>query len=110
MSSYREMRMFVIFDLPTLTKDDRKVYSKFRDNILEDGFIMIQYSVYSRYCRNDTEYLKILRRIKNYSPRDTGNIRIFKVTEKQYENMTVFSNCIKSDEKLLSTSPLVVID
>ena len=104
------MRMFVIFDLPTLTKEQRKIYTTFRDNILKDGFIMVQFSVYSRFCRNDTEYLKMLRRIKVYAPRNIGNIRVFKVTEKQYQNMITFSGDLKSDEKLLSANPLVVIE
>ena len=104
------MRMFVIFDLPTLTKEQRKIYTTFRDNILKDGFIMVQFSVYSRFCRNDTEYLKMLRRIKVYAPRNIGNIRVFKVTEKQYQNMITFSGDLKSDEKLLSANPLLVIE
>lgn len=104
------MRMLVIFDLPTLTKDQRKIYADFRNNILKDGFIMIQYSVYSRFCRNDTEYLKLLRRIKVYAPKDIGDIRVIKVTERQYEKMTIFSKAQKSDEKLLSSSPLVIIE
>ncbi len=102
--------MFVIFDLPTLTKEQRKIYTTFRDNILKDGFIMVQFSVYSRFCRNDTEYLKMLRRIKVYAPRNIGNIRVFKVTEKQYQNMITFSGDLKSDEKLLSANPLLVIE
>ena len=104
------MRMFVIFDLPTLTKEQKKTYSTFRDNILKDGFIMVQYSVYSRFCRNDTEYLKLLRRIKTYAPRDIGEVRVLRVTERQYNNMIIFSNSIKQDEKLLSASPLVIIE
>lgn len=102
--------MMVIFDLPTLTKEQRRTYTEFRDNILRDGFIMIQYSVYSRFCRNDTEYLKLLRRIKTYAPRDIGEIRVFKITEKQYQNMTIFSSTQKADEKLLSSNPLVIIE
>ena len=104
------MRMMVIFDLPTLTKEQRRTYTEFRDNILRDGFIMIQYSVYSRFCRNDTEYLKLLRRIKTYAPRYIGEIRVFKITEKQYQNMTIFSSTQKADEKLLSSNPLVIIE
>ena len=104
------MRMFVIFDLPTITKEDKKIYAKFRNDIMNDGFIMIQFSVYSRFCRNDTEYLKILRRIKTYTPKEHGEVRVFKVTEKQYENMFVFSNQRKPDEKLLSSKPLVIIE
>lgn len=104
------MRMFVIFDMPTLTKEDLKIYTNFRRNIINDGFIMIQLSVYSRFCRNDTEYRKMIRRIKSYVPKFHGKIRVFALTEKQYDKMLIFSSSKKSDEELLSINPLVVIE
>ena len=110
MSQYREMRAFVIFDLPTTTKNDIKVYNNFRKNLLKDGFLMMQYSSYSRFCRNDTEYHKVLRRIKVYTPRNVGNIRIFHITERQYQKMVIYSSENISDDKLLGANPLVVIE
>ena len=44
----RFMRMIVFFDLPVTTKKDRKAYTDFRKFLIRDGFIMLQYSVYSR--------------------------------------------------------------
>jgi CRISPR-associated protein Cas2 len=32
------MWVLVFFDLPTETKKDRKIYSKFRKDLLQDGF------------------------------------------------------------------------
>ncbi len=92
MSQYREMRMFVIFDLPTTTKEDLRIYNRFRKNIINEGFIMVQFSVYSRFCRNDSEYLKFVRRIKTIAPEKHGNIRIFGMTERQYEKMHLISS------------------
>lgn len=109
MSQFREMRMFVIFDLPTKTKEDIRIYNKFRRSIKKEGFIMIQYSVYCRFCRNDTEYSKYLRRVKTLAPQNHGSIRIFQLTEKQYKKMHVISKRKKSDEELLSIESLVVI-
>ena len=40
-----------MFDMPTITNEDKKNYTKFRDNLIDDGFIMIQYSVYVRICK-----------------------------------------------------------
>ena len=45
--SYRFMRIIVFFDLPTETALDRKNYTKFRKFLIKDGFIMLQYSVYT---------------------------------------------------------------
>ena len=110
MSSFREMRMIVIFDLPTKTDNDKREYRRFRKNLLKEGFIMIQFSVYSRFCRNDTEYAKYVRKIKKVAPKTKGEIRIIGLTEKQYEKMHLISSKRKTDEELLGISPLIVIE
>lgn len=38
LNAYRIMWLFVFFDLPTSTKKERKKASKFRKNLLDDGF------------------------------------------------------------------------
>ena len=40
----------IMFDLPVETSEERKEYRKFRKNLINEGFIMIQYSVYVRVC------------------------------------------------------------
>ncbi len=42
------MWIIVMFDLPTEDKQMRKDYTKFRKFLLNDGFAMMQYSVYMR--------------------------------------------------------------
>ena len=49
-NAYRIMWLFCLFDLPTNTKAQRKRASDFRKFLLEDGFDMMQYSVYKRHC------------------------------------------------------------
>ena len=44
----RYMRLMVFFDLPTVTKTERRAYTLFRRFLLNDGFDMIQFSVYGR--------------------------------------------------------------
>ncbi len=39
-SAYRVMWLFVMFDLPTETKKDRKNATQFRKNLVENGFTM----------------------------------------------------------------------
>ena len=46
------MRLMIMFDLPVETSEERKEYRKFRKNLINEGFIMIQYSVYVRVCVN----------------------------------------------------------
>ena len=41
------MRVLIFFDLPVKTVAERKAYATFRKNLLREGFIMVQESVYS---------------------------------------------------------------
>ena len=50
LNAYRIMWLFVFFDLPTNTKKERKAAHRFRTDLLKDGFVMMQYSVYIRHC------------------------------------------------------------
>jgi CRISPR-associated endonuclease Cas2 len=42
-----------MFDLPVDTPGARRDYTKFRKGLLQDGFSMMQYSVYIRHCANE---------------------------------------------------------
>ena len=46
------MRVLVLFDLPSVLKSEKRSYVRFRKALLDDGFIMLQYSIYMRFCRN----------------------------------------------------------
>ena len=66
LSAYRIMWLFVFFDLPTKTKRERKAYTKFRKNLMSDGFTMMQYSVYIRNCASKESAEVHIRRIKSF--------------------------------------------
>lgn len=44
----RFMRLIVFFDLPMVTKAEKRAYVQFRRFLLNDGYDMIQWSVYGR--------------------------------------------------------------
>ena len=44
--AWRTMWVLALFDLPTESKAQRRAYTRFRKHLLEDGFTMMQYSVY----------------------------------------------------------------
>lgn len=83
------MWVVVFFDLPTETATDRRQYTQFRKGLLKDGFVMLQYSVYSRHCASSESATVHSRRIKIILP-PRGEVRILKITEKQFERMEVF--------------------
>ena len=49
-SEYRIMWILVFFDLPTDTKKERKAAAEFRKQLISDGVIMFQFSIYMRHC------------------------------------------------------------
>ncbi|MDD9851502.1 MAG: CRISPR-associated endonuclease Cas2 [Gammaproteobacteria bacterium] len=42
--------MLVLFDLPVTTKRERDKATRFRKKLLDDGYSMLQFSVYMRSC------------------------------------------------------------
>lgn len=88
MSNYRIMRLIVLFDLPTTSTKERKAATQFRKFLINDGYTMLQYSVYSRICANHTIYQKHLQRVQRHVPGD-GSVRVMAMTEYQFTNMHI---------------------
>ena len=89
LNAYRIMWLFVFFDLPTNTKRERKTAQGFRKRLLNDGFSMMQYSVYSRHCASGESADVHTKRIKSFVP-DDGLVTILRITDKQYGSMDNF--------------------
>ena len=89
LNQYKVMWVMVLFDLPTETKKDRKIYSDFRKKMLKDGFVMFQFSIYLRHCPSrDNAQVHIKRVMANLPPR--GEVAILQITDKQFGNMQVY--------------------
>ena len=80
------MRLLILFDIPTKTRENKKNYATFRKNLIKNGFIMLQYSVYVRICHEEYSAMKHIDRIKMVVP-PTGSVRAIILTEKQYKKM-----------------------
>ena len=78
--------MFVFFDLPVGTKADRRWATKFRKFLKDDGFLMLQLSVYARVCRGEDAAEKHAQRVTKSLP-PKGSVRTLQVTDKQYARM-----------------------
>lgn len=89
LSGYKFMWVLAMFDLPTDTPKARKAYTTFRKALLKDGFTMMQYSVYVRHCASDENADAHEGRVSAELP-DDGEVRILRITDKQYERMRVF--------------------
>jgi CRISPR-associated protein Cas2 len=89
LNAYRILWVLVFFDLPTETKAQRKIYAKFRKNILKDGFQMFQFSIYMRHCSSRENADVHVKRVKKILPAK-GHIGIMCVTDKQFGMMEIF--------------------
>ena len=83
------MWVLVFFDLPTETKKDRKIYAKFRKEILADGFNMFQFSIYLRHCPSKENADVHIKRVKKLLP-EKGHVGIMCITDKQFGMMEIF--------------------
>lgn len=84
----RFMRILVFFDLPVMTKQQRREATRFRKFLLKDGYHMVQYSVYARICNGRDSVETHKRRVKAHIPED-GSVRMMVVTEKQYNDIEI---------------------
>lgn len=81
-----KMWVMVMFDLPTLTKRQRREANRYRNLLRDLGFGMTQLSVYSRYLVNATGLLPILPELKANVP-PNGEVRVIKLTDDQWAGM-----------------------
>lgn len=89
-SGYRFVWMVVMFDLPVLTKRQRKRAARFRPDLLDLGFEMAQYSVYMKFCGQRDAAEALTRRVEKCVP-SQGRVSVLTVTDKQYGRMRVFA-------------------
>ena len=89
LSGYRLMWMMVLFDLPVLTKAERKSATKFREFLMDQGFDRSQLSVYMRFCAGKEQAEVYTRRVQAALPQ-SGRDQIVYFTDKQYENIVSF--------------------
>lgn len=99
------MRIIVFFDLPVVTQEQRRAYSKFRKFLLKSGFLMMQESVYCKLALNGTVAKGIIDNVHKNSPEE-GLIQLLSVTEKQYSKIDMIIGASKnevldSDERLV---------
>jgi CRISPR-associated protein Cas2 len=81
--AYRIMWLFVFFDLPVKSQVERKRATRFRKELLKDGFAMMQFSVYMRHCASKENAMVHIQRVKAAVPPE-GMVSILSVTDKQF--------------------------
>jgi len=85
---YKMGWLVVTFDLPVMSKKQRKAATGFRNFLLDDGYQMIQFSVYARSCVTFARQETHLDRVKKNLPPE-GSVRAIFVTRSQWEKSYV---------------------
>lgn len=106
-SLYKQVRVLVLYDLPMIEIEDKKEYTKFRKNILKLGCYLVQFSVYTKVIKNEIYYKSFIQKLKGILP-ERGEVRVIKLTEKQYQDMIFLNGAKNNFEKKISNNNLVV--
>lgn len=101
------MRMMVFFDLPMVTKAEKRAYTVFRRFLLNDGYDMIQFSVYGRILNGSDAEKKHLQRLQVNLPPE-GSVRVMTVTEKQYAGMLLLVGLPLFQEKKVGADQMLL--
>ena len=92
--------------MPVITKADRHAYSLFRKYLIKQGYLMIQYSVYSKIFNNTDAVQNHLKILKKNVLKD-GFIRAMIVTEKQYSRMVILLGEITINEEISTVDSVI---
>lgn len=92
------MWMLVFFDLPVVEKDERKAATEFRNFLLDNGFSMVQYSIYTRLFSGKDACEKYYGLIRDNLPNE-GKVDILLITDKQYGNIVSYNSRQKKRKK-----------
>lgn len=91
--------LFVLFDMPTINKKDKKVYIKLIKELKSSGYIMALESTYYKFydnLNNSSYDLSKLKQILN----NIGNVFVMKYTISDFEKIVYLSgnNLLKLDK------------
>ena len=98
LNGYELMWILVLFDLPVIEKKERKDAAKFRNFLLDNGFSMVQFSIYTKVLSGIDACQRYYRLIESNLPK-SGKVDILTITDKQYGNIKSYIGRSKNREK-----------
>lgn len=102
------MRVLLLYDLPSVTNADKKIYRDFVKFLTTEGFVRIQESVFVKACLNANSLKACKNRIRQNSPAK-GSIRLFVLTEEGYQKGENINNNYSLSEMIQTTDYYVQI-
>lgn len=107
LSGYEIMWLFVMFDLPVVGEADRKNATQFRKELLDYGFSMTQFSVYTKVVPGKEKAERLVSEIGDLVP-PAGRVAILTITDKQYAKIVSIEKGLR-DESRKKPQQLVLI-
>lgn len=83
---WRAMWLVVFYDLPVLTREQRREASRFHRFLEDQGFDRLHYSVYLRFCGSAERIETFERRVRSHLP-EWGNVCALRLTDRQFSGM-----------------------
>jgi CRISPR-associated protein Cas2 len=102
------MRIIVLYDLPTLTKENRKSFRYFHKYLLNNGYYMLQFSVYVKLCHTFDYAQESAQKLEKNCP-EIGNVRYFLITEKQFRDMKMIVGKETRQQEIKNIDHLAVL-
>lgn len=100
------MRLILFFDLPMVTKSEKRIYNQFKKYLIKNGYLRMQFSVYCKLFGNRDAAIKHVSTLKQNLPID-GQIRTMLITEKQYARIAILVGGISNQESVVNSEPFL---
>ena len=85
---------------------DKRNYLKFRKFLINEGFIMMQESVYSKLVLNNNQSELLLSRLRKNAPKK-GLIQVLTITEQQYSKIEYIIG--ESNSKIINNEDRLIV-
>lgn len=99
LTGWSMMWIICMFDCPVRTKTETRKATRFRNYLLDNGFVMKQFSVYIKPVKSLEVGRTLVRKISNFVP-DNSSVSFIYITDKQFtmaENY-VGKNYVENEE------------
>ncbi|MFQ3678338.1 MAG: CRISPR-associated endonuclease Cas2 [Fimbriimonadaceae bacterium] len=77
------MWVLLTFDLPVVTKEQKREYVRFVKKLEREGFIRLQWSVFARPCPSEEQAKRHVSKVTSFAPAE-GEIRMLQLTDMQF--------------------------
>ena len=83
LTGWSMMWVICMFDCPVRTKTEARKATRFRNYLLDNGFMMKQFSVYIKPVKSLDVGRTLVKKISKFVP-DNGSVSFLYITDKQY--------------------------